>query len=249
MPALYTDTMSPPYPVAPSPKFAGARARAAEYVTMPRRRGWYVGWGVMTFLCLAIAGYAFVLLAVPLARPPFIAQSPYPLAVLAHFVGGGGALALGPWQFLTGARSRWRTWHRWAGRGYALAIIVGGVAGLILATKAQGGVAGRLGFGTLAVVWLSTLVMAVGHAWRGEIAVHRRWMVRNFALTLAAVTLRFYVPGSMIMGIPFERAYVFIAWLCWVPNLVVVEWMVRRNQRSGAARLGKLGVAEVARMR
>lgn len=76
--------------------------------------------------------------------------------------------------------------------------------------------------------WLSTLALAVRHAWRGEVAAHRRWMVRNFALTLAAVTLRFYIPGSLMAGIEFETAYAYIAWLCWVPNLVVAEWMLRR---------------------
>lgn len=188
----------------------------------------------MTLLCLAIAGYAFFLLAVPSVRPPFIRQSPYPLAALLHFAGGGASLALGPWQFLSGARRRWRTLHRWMGRLYGIAIVVGGGAGLVLATVAQGGIVSRLGFGALAVSWLSTLALAVRHAWRGEIAAHRRWMVRNFALTLAAVTLRFYIPGTMMAGIAFEKAYVFIAWLCWVPNLVVAEWMVRRAGRTVA---------------
>jgi Predicted membrane protein (DUF2306) len=41
------------------------------------------------------------------------------------------------------------------------------------------------------------------------------------SLTLAAVTLRIYLPSSMIIGIPFELAYPVISWLCWVPNLLV----------------------------
>lgn len=198
-----------------------------------RRRRWYAGWGIMTFLSLAVAGYAFFLLAVPAARPPFMRQSPYPLAALLHFLGGGAALALGPWQFLSGVRRRWYSLHRWMGRFYGIAILVGGGAGLILATVAQGGIISRLGFGALAVSWLSTLALAVWHARRREIAAHRRWMVRNFSLTLAAVTLRFYIPGTVMAGIEFEKAYVFIAWLCWVPNLVVAEWMVRRAGARG----------------
>ncbi|MFP5353784.1 MAG: hypothetical protein ACLGIK_01310 [Gemmatimonadota bacterium] len=90
-----------------------------------RRRRWYAGWGIMTFLSLAVAGYAFFLLAVPAARPPFMRQSPYPLAALLHFFGGGAALALGPWQFLSGARRRWHALHRWMGRFYGIAILVG----------------------------------------------------------------------------------------------------------------------------
>lgn len=53
-------------------------------------------------------------------------------------------------------------------------------------------------------------------------------MVRNFALTLAAVTLRIYLPASMIAGIEFEVAYPYIAWLCWVPNLVAAELLFNK---------------------
>jgi hypothetical protein len=61
----------------------------------------------------------------------------------------------------------------------------------------------------------------------GDVTRHRRWMVRNFALTFAAVTLRLYLPASAGAGLGFGPAYAAIAWLCWVPNLVVAEWIVR----------------------
>jgi len=40
------------------------------------------------------------------------------------------------------------------------------------------------------------------------------------------VTLRIYLPLSGAAGIEFKAAYQAIAWLCWVPNLVIVEWFV-----------------------
>jgi hypothetical protein len=54
-------------------------------------------------------------------------------------------------------------------------------------------------------------------------------MVRNFALTFAAVTLRFYLPGSVAAGIAFELAYPVIAWLCWLPNIVIAELLFNRT--------------------
>ncbi len=60
-----------------------------------------------------------------------------------------------------------------------------------------------------------------------DIELHRRWMVRNFALTFAAVTLRLWLPASVVSGIPFEAAYPVIAWLCWVPNLLAAELLLR----------------------
>jgi len=59
---------------------------------------------------------------------------------------------------------------------------------------------------------------------RGAIDEHRKWMVRNFSLTFAAVTLRFYLPAAMVAGIELSVAYPVIAWLCWMPNLLFAEW-------------------------
>jgi hypothetical protein len=54
-------------------------------------------------------------------------------------------------------------------------------------------------------------------------------MVRNFSLTFAAVTLRLYLPISGVAGVPFEVAYPIIAWIAWVPNLIVAEWWFNRG--------------------
>jgi hypothetical protein len=55
-------------------------------------------------------------------------------------------------------------------------------------------------------------------------------MIRNFALTFAAVTLRIYLPASMAAGMEFEMAYRAIAWLCWVPNLVIAELLFNKRR-------------------
>ena len=93
---------------------------------------------------------------------------------------------------------------------------------------AQGGLPAHVGFGLLAVLWL----LATGQAYRsiraGDQGAHRRWMTRSYALTFAAVTLRIYLPVSLAVGVPFEPAYQTIVWLCWVPNLVIAEWLILR---------------------
>ncbi len=57
----------------------------------------------------------------------------------------------------------------------------------------------------------------------------RVWMIRSYALTFAAVTLRIWLPLSQVAGLPFAQAYPAIAWFCWVPNLIVVEWLILRR--------------------
>lgn len=186
-------------------------------------------------LATSIAGYGFWLLASPAARPPFLHSSPVPLALLAHFSGAALALLLGPWQFITGRSGRRSRAHVWSGRIYVVAVLVGAGAGLVLAPFTQGGLTGHLGFGALALLTLWTTGRAYQLARQGNVAEHRRWMLRSFALILAAVALRIQLPASLIAGIRFESAYPVIAWTCWVPNLLVAEWMLRRRDSVGVS--------------
>lgn len=193
-----------------------------------------VGWGVMTFLAMTVVAYALLLLVVPAARPPSVRErfAALPLSTFAHLLAGAVALGVGPFQLSSGFRSRFLTAHRWMGRGYVVAVLIGGVGGLALATVSMGGLTARVGFGLLAMLWLATVAVAFRRIRSGDLAGHRQWMIRNYALTLGAVTLRLYIPLSLMAGIPFDEAYPVIAWLCWVPNLIVAEWLVRR--RPGA---------------
>jgi uncharacterized membrane protein len=183
-------------------------------------------WTVMTVLSLVVAAYAAMLLSIPRAQPPFIQDrvSIVPLAVYGHLAGGMVAIALGPFQFSRRLRTRHINTHRWMGRTYLIAIAVGGLSGFVLARISQGGMVAHVGFEMLALSWIVTASLAYRRIRAGDEVAHRQWMIRNFSLTFAAVTLRIYVPLSIAFGIPFEQAYPAIAWLCWVPNLAVAEW-------------------------
>ncbi len=63
-----------------------------------------------------------------------------------------------------------------------------------------------------------------------DFLLHKQWMVRCYALTLAAVSLRLELPVLQIgLGLSFEASYAVVAWFSWVPNLVIAEWFF--NQR------------------
>lgn len=186
-----------------------------------------LGWGSMTLLAVLVGIYAAALF-VPSLRPPFVqnlfANSPSAIAV--HLAGGVLAIVIGPFQLSSWLRKRYLTAHRWFGRAYVIAVSAGGVAGLILASQSYGGLVTHFGFGLMAACWLGCTWSAYWHVRAGDIAAHRAWMMRSYALTLAAVTLRIYLPSSMLLGIDFDAAYPAISWLCWVPNLLVVEWFI-----------------------
>ena len=67
-------------------------------------------------------------------------------------------------------------------------------------------------------MWIVTTSLAWRRAMKSRFTEHRAWMIRSFALTLAAVTLRLYLPLAAIMSIPFDNAYRAISFLAWVPN-------------------------------
>ena len=188
----------------------------------------------LCMLSFAVAAYALVAYSVapvgalvhPDMRAAFEANR---VAVYLHVFCSLAALAIGPLQFSTRLRTRRLSLHRWLGRLFlGVAVLIGGLSGLYLAFHAFGGLTARLGFGCLAVAWLYTGLRAYLAVRAGKIAEHRAWMMRNFALAFAAVTLRIYLPSSLAAGVEFEMAYPYIAWACWVPNLVVAELLIRR---------------------
>jgi len=120
------------------------------------------------------------------------------------------------------------------GRGYVVAVLVGGLGALGLAPLSQAGLVTHIGFGLLAVLWLTATAQAYFSIRAGDQVNHRDWVIRRYSLTLAAVTLRVYLPLSQAAGIPFADAYQAIAWVCWVPNLVAAEWVVLRRRSSSA---------------
>ena len=181
------------------------------------------------FFALGVAGYAvFAYGFMPLGdlvhpdmKLNFVI---HPIGIYTHVFASLVALSLAPFQFSSRLRSARPRVHRLMGRAYlGVGVVVGGLAGLYMSIFAFGGVVAKLGFACLASGWLYSGLRAYQAIRRGAVQEHRTWMVRNVALTLAAVTLRIYLPSSMIAGIPFEVAYPAIAWLCWVPNLIVAE--------------------------
>lgn len=190
-----------------------------------------LGWSLMALMALAIAGYALANLGVAEWRNPFVQGlfQRLPLAVTLHLAGGALALVAGALQFHRGLRTRRPRLHRRLGQAYVLAVLASGLAGLWMALHSEAGPAAQWGFGLLATFWLWSTVQAWRMARARQFDAHQRWMIRSYALTLAAVTLRLYIPLFLIAGVPFPVAYLAIAWLCWVPNLVIAEWVVIRR--------------------
>ena len=189
------------------------------------------GRGILWVLAVLVAlvSWRFLVAEIELVMPAMLHHAQdRPLALYAHIGLAPVALALLPLQFWSRLRVRKPGLHRWLGRLYGISILISGVAGAVLAlTTAEGGIAAS-GFLLLSLVWLGSTARAVWLAMQRRIAEHRVWMIRSAALTLAAVTLRIQLPIG-IATVGFEVSYPLIAWACWVPNLLLAEWWLRRE--------------------
>jgi hypothetical protein len=112
---------------------------------------------------------------------------------------------------------------------YLLAVLSGALGGLYFAPTSVGGNPGVIGFGILAVIWLYTGTQAYVSIRRRDVVAHRRWMIRNYALTFAAVTLRLELGSLQLSGLHFDVAFPIVAWSSWVLNWLVAELWLRRH--------------------
>jgi len=188
-------------------------------------------WLGVFLISAAVALVSFRYLAQVGPVSPTVAQNRFFHPWIFFHAGGAGvALLLGPLQFRPQLRQRWPVTHRWTGRAYVAACLIGGASGLVLAAGTSAGLLAQWGFAAVGVLWL--FVTAQG--WRTALAAkwpeHRRWMIRSFALTFAAVTLRIYLPVALSQGFSLNSAYRIIAWLSWVPNALLAEFYLRHTK-------------------
>ena len=200
-----------------------------------------VGWLLMTSLALYLFAITWVYFSFRsdvnflLAKPEVVHYLPWRIAFYLHITGAMFALAVGPFQFLTGLKTKFKRIHRTLGYIYVVGILLlGGPAGFFMALFARGGVGAKIAFAVLSLIWVFTTWMALKTILQKKIQAHRAWMVRSYALTFAAVTLRLWTP-ILSLGLNFTEAQTLaiVPWLAWIPNLLVAELLIRRKKVVG----------------
>ncbi|MBK7291018.1 MAG: DUF2306 domain-containing protein [Chitinophagaceae bacterium] len=121
--------------------------------------------------------------------------------------------------------------HRTLGYIYVVdVLLITGPAGLLMGFYANGGLFSRIGFVTLAVLWILFTATALIKAKQKKFKTHRRFMILSYALTLSALTLRAWKYAiTNTMSLPPMDVYRVVAWLGWVGNLVVAFWIIKRK--------------------
>lgn len=140
-------------------------------------------------------------------------------------------LFLGIFQFIPVLLQRMPRLHRQMGKLYVVLVLaVSAPSGFIMALEANGGIWAKISFGIISVLWFVFTLLAYLRIKNKNIQAHTDFMIRSYALTLSAITLRIYVvtlPHLFILH--SKEMYILISWLSWVPNLLLAEYLVRRR--------------------
>ncbi len=167
------------------------------------------------------------------AAPEFILGNAFanPFLII-HVLSGAVALLVGPLQFVRRIRERMPAFHRATGRTFVGACAIGAPSGFMLAIGTNAGPVAGTGFAIAALLWPLFTYLGVRAAIEKRFTEHREWMIRSYAITSNAITLRLMLPLAGALGFDFMPAYTVIAWLSWMTNLALFEMYLRRTRSS-----------------
>ncbi len=120
--------------------------------------------------------------------------------------------------------------HRILGYIYiSTVLLISAPSALVMAFYANGGRIAQISFVTLTLCWILCTWIALRKAKKGDYTSHVKWTLRSYALTLSAVTLRFYAYLFDVfnVNIPPRETYILVSYLSWIPNLILVQLLIR----------------------
>ena len=208
-----------------------------------QRRSWPVPAALLllSVVPLLAGGFRVVqLLGGPELIPADDRFAGFPLPLVAHLVGACVYVIVGAFQFVPRLRRQHPGWHRNAGRVLAVAgLLVAGSALWMTLFYAPKPGTGALLY-VLRLVFASAmaacLVLGVTTIRHGDVAGHRAWMIRAYAIGLAAGTQAFTGGiGGALFGTDALQMDLAMG-SAWVINLAVAEWVIRRQNGAGSPR-------------
>lgn len=162
-----------------------------------------------------------------------------PLPVVVHIVGASLYAILGAFQFTNSIRRRWPGWHRWAGRLLVVCGLLVGASGIWMTLFYQLPVGDGAFLNTQRLLFGSAMIVSIVLAYvtirRGNVKQHRAWMMRAYAIGIAAGTQALVLmAGELIAGKPNELSRALLMGAAWVINLAVAEWVIRKRKATRA---------------
>lgn len=170
-------------------------------------------------------------------KQEYLSILPWKLAFYTHVFTIAFTLLAGFTQFSNYILRKHRWVHKLMGKIYAYDIFLNFPVALIMAIYANGLLPGKTAFVVLDCLWFYFTYRAVVEIKKGNIAAHKDFMTRSYALTLAAVMLRVWkIIISGMFDVDPVHLYMIDAWMGFVPNLLFAEWLIRKRKRSTSER-------------
>lgn len=164
--------------------------------------------------------------------PEVLTNTNWNIAFYIHISFGAFAMLTGWPQFVEKWRQQKMNLHRTLGKIYLISVLISGITGFYIALYATGGIIASLGFIGMSLVWLLTSTQAYRKIINLNINSHRKWMIRSYAITFSAVSLRLWLPALQFgIGLDFMTSYKIVAWISWVLNLFIAEWIINRTNK------------------
>ena len=137
-------------------------------------------------------------------------------------------------QFSAFIQKHYKKLHRIIGRIYVADILlINFPAGMIMAWYANGELPAKTAFVILDSLWFWFTLKAFLEARRKNFISHKQFMIRSYALTFSAITLRSWkLVLSSSFAIDPLTLYMIDAWIGFVPNLLLAEWIIRRRKKE-----------------
>ncbi|MGE0268736.1 MAG: DUF2306 domain-containing protein [Candidatus Omnitrophota bacterium] len=154
----------------------------------------------------------------------------YSLIEMVHIITGVITFFVGPWQFIPWIRRHALNFHRLMGKTYILCVCVSAPTGLIISFKTDLALAAA-GTALQSALWFVFTGLAYQRIRAKKITEHQRWMIRSYALVLAAPALRLFIIfletcTRADYKMNFDFWYPLFVWLSFLP-LAAVEIMIR----------------------
>lgn len=156
--------------------------------------------------------------------------------LLTHIAWSGLALIIGPFQFWSGLRRRSVSVHRWTGRLYVVAVLIGGSSAFYLASHAGQGATFGISLSALGVAWWTTTGMAYFAIRQGHVSQHKEWVIRSYVVTFTFVTTRTLADLGVLPSLGRDP-FATLVWLSWSMPLLAMEVILQGRKvitRRGA---------------
>ncbi|MGQ0573798.1 MAG: DUF2306 domain-containing protein [Pseudonocardia sp.] len=166
-----------------------------------------------------------------------------PVPVVLHVAAAAVYAVVGAFQFPARIRRRHRAWHRRAGRVLIAAGLVVAGSGLWMTLSYPGAPGGDL-LWTIRLVASTAMgagiVLGLAAVRRRNFAAHRAWMIRAYALAVAAGTQVFTQGiGEAVFGTS-DLSTALSVGSGWLINAAVAEWIIRRRPGRSAPKVATI---------